>query len=393
MLYFNITTLFSGIGFAALVLLTPLFAADLNLSFTQTGIAIASFAFSMIVFSPLWGSLSDRLGKRKIFLIAGSLLFALSTFLLIYVHDFQTLILLRFLQGVGYAATPMLTALFSDHFGSQSARNFSFFSAASSLGWGVGSLLAGALGDLFSVRAVFAIIPVFTIISIFLIHFTLPDHPTSQSKSTKGEGIPNKLFYLFATIFTRQGMAMALWSVFPIYLQSFVNNSLFMVGLISGSNMLFQPAFMLLVGRFAEGREKLRLIFFGIIGTIITFVVYASATQVWHMILGQAMIAFFWSFIFIGINVYLIEEVPQKSRGKAFGYFQAALTAATAIGPLLGGTLSDAVGIHKMILIVSGLLVFSFPFLLRLQYLDRMTKRSAAPSGAGPVVVEQHLHP
>ncbi len=389
MFYFNLTALISGIGFAAFVLITPIFANELNLNFTETGLLMAAFSLSMIIFSPIWGSLSDRLHRRKIFIVAGSLLFAAASFLYVFVNDFQTLLLLRFLQGIGFAATPLLTALFSDHMGVQTARSFSIFSAATALGWGLGNLMAGLLGDEYGVRAVFEVVPLFTILSVLVIQFALPDHPGRQTQAKAQSRLPGKLFYLFASIFVRQSMAMSLWVIFPIYLKSFVNNSLTLVGLVSGVNALFQPLFMLLAGRISEERGQLQLVFIGILGTIAAFVVFAVANNIWLMILGQIMVAFFWALLFIGINVYIMEEVDAESRGKAFGFVQATFTSATAIGPFFGGVISDAVGIQQMIFIVSIFMILSFPFLFRLQYLDRRAKRRAAISSAEPVLTER----
>jgi MFS family permease len=146
--------------------------------------------------------------------------------------------------------------------------------------------------------------------------------------------------------------------------------------------MLVQPLFMLAIGRFGERWGKLKLVFWGILGSIATFLIYASAPNVWQILLGQLMIAASWSAIFIGLNLYIIEEVPQGSRGKAFGYLQSALTSAAAVGPLLGGALADALGIREMIVIASLLMISSLPFLLRLRALDR--RAQAEPLAGTP---------
>ncbi len=379
-LCFNLVTLLTGFSFFSFILLIPLFADELGMNLTEIGITLAVFSIAIILFSPLWGHLSDRYGHRRFFLIFGNLLFFVSSFLYMYVHTLEGLIVVRFLQGIGFATNPMLTALFSEHFGEQAARRFGAFSAANAVGWGLGSLLSGILADTIGIRWGFAIVSLLPLISAGFIYWGLPEKPSSIPVKRTHESIrvPGKLFYLYGMIFVRHSAAVALWSIFPLYLKTFVP-SLSLVGAVNGINMLLQPLFMLALGRNAERWDKLQMVLLGVGGSVLTFLVYALAPSIWQIIIGQVMIAASWSAMFIGINLYMIEEVPQGSRGKAFGYLQSAFTSAASVGPLLGGTLSDAFGIQGMILIASLLMLLSLPILLRLQTLER--RAHAKPSG------------
>jgi MFS family permease len=374
---FNLVTLLSGFTFFSFILLIPLFTQELELSLTATGIVLASSALAIILFSPLWGHLADRLGSKRTFLILGHIIFALSSLLHFFADSLTTLVLLRFLQGAAFATNPLLTALFAEHFGKEAARRFGSFSAANALGWGLGSILSGVFADLFGIRWAFVLVSLFPLISAGIIHWKIGEVSQLTETAPQQNRVPSKLFYLYATIFARHSAAIALWSVFPIYLRGFVG-SFSEVGAINGLNMLVQPLFMLAIGRFGERWGKLKLVLWGILGSIATFLVYASAESVWQVLLGQLMIAAAWSAIFIGLNLYIIEEVPQGSRGKAFGYLQSAMTSAAAVGPLLGGALADAFGIREMIVIVSLLMASSLPFLLRLQALDRSREQELA---------------
>ncbi len=377
-LCFHLVTLLLGFSFFSFILLIPLFAQELGMSLTETGLVLAIFSVAVIAFSPIWGHLSDRLGRRKPLLVIGSLLFFLSSFLHFLVNTWAELMALRFLQGMAFAVTPMLTVLFSDHFGAQAARRFGAFSAANAVGWGLGSVLSGILAELLGIRWVFILVSFLSLAGAGFIQWGLPEKATSVHAPSVPSRVPSKLFYLYGMIFARHSAAIALWSVFPLYLKGFVQ-SLSWVGIVNGINMLVQPLFMLAIGKYAERWDKLQIILIGIGGSIATFLVYASAASVWQIVVGQVMIAASWSAMFIGMNLYLIEEVPQRSRGQAFGYFQSAITSAAAVGPLLGGSLSDAYGIHGMIFIASVLMALSIPFLLRLQMIDRRSQ--AEPFG------------
>jgi len=377
---FNLVTLLSGFSFFAFILLIPLFANELGLSLTQIGITLAAFSIAVILFSPLWGHLCDRFGHRKQLLTLGNLLYFASSLLYVYVNTLEWLIALRFLQGIGFATNAMLTALFSDHFGGEASRRFGAFSAANAVGAGLGSLLAGILADAIGIRSVFAVVSFLCLISVGLIYWGLPEKaaPAPVEGSPQSSPLPAKLFYLYGMVFVRHSAAVALWSIFPVYLNSLVR-SLSLVGAIQGVNMLLQPLFMLALGKYGERWDKLQMVLGGVGGSVLTFLVYAIAVDISLIVVGQVMIAVSWSMMFIGMNLYMIEEVPEGSRGKAFGYLASAFTSAASVGPLLGGTLSDAYGIHGMIFLVSALMALSIPFLLKLQWLDK--RAQAKPYG------------
>jgi MFS family permease len=139
--------------------------------------------------------------------------------------------------------------------------------------------------------------------------------------------------------------------------------------------MYVQPLFMVLMGRWGQRYEKLGLVRWGIIGSVITFGVYASAPNIWQIVLAQVMIAIAWSAIFIGLNLYLIERTSENARGRAFGLLQASLTTAAAAGPFVGGPLSDYWGMQSMIWVVAAMMALSLPFLWRLRVLDRARAR------------------
>lgn len=387
-LAFNLTNGLTGFYFFCFILLIPIFATkELQLSLTETGIALTAFAVAVIIASPIWGTISDRIGRRKIFLVGGTLLFAVASFFHFYVETYEQLLILRAFQGIGFAVNPMLTALFSERFGSSTGRRFGSFSAANALGWGLGGVFAGFLADLTDVRTVFVSAALFAVLNASLMHFLLPGRKRSPCEEQIESRVPGRLFILYGTLFIRQGAAISLWAIFPIYLASFVE-SLTAIGLVSSANMLVQPFFMLLVGKFADRFDKLNLVLIGIIASVITFVVYAVAPVLEYVVLGQFMIAASWSIMFIGINLYIIETTSSRNRGKAFGFLQASFTTAAAIGPLLGGALSDLTSIRDMIFIVSGMMLFSLPFLFMLKGIDRRYRTQQPATQVEPIASE-----
>ena len=77
-----------------------------GISFTLTeelliGIVLSLFGFLNSLGQPLTGRLSDRTGKRKVYLLFGLALVALGSLGFLFLADYVSVLVLRTLQGVG----------------------------------------------------------------------------------------------------------------------------------------------------------------------------------------------------------------------------------------------------------------------------------------------------
>src|SRR3974390_914754 len=80
-----LTVFIDLIGFGIVVPLVPLYSRHFGAHGVLIGVIIASFSAMQFVFSPIWGRLSDRYGRRPILLLstagaaASYVLFALAS--------------------------------------------------------------------------------------------------------------------------------------------------------------------------------------------------------------------------------------------------------------------------------------------------------------------------
>lgn len=114
-LFFIYLTIFVNlIGFGMVFPLIPYYGREFNASALMIGIIMSSFAVGQFVFSPFWGRLSDRYGRKPIIAIA---LIGLSISFLGFAiaKDLPWLFISRFLQGVfSAAALPVAQAYVAD---------------------------------------------------------------------------------------------------------------------------------------------------------------------------------------------------------------------------------------------------------------------------------------
>jgi MFS family permease len=100
--------LISRTAAAAISPVFPIYMRSLGFAIADLGIVSMSLGVALIVFEPLWGSLINRLGAKKIFLLS-TLLMALVLFSYALVSDLTGFLLVRFLTGVVGSANAVST--------------------------------------------------------------------------------------------------------------------------------------------------------------------------------------------------------------------------------------------------------------------------------------------
>ncbi|MCP5500986.1 MAG: MFS transporter [Leptospiraceae bacterium] len=142
-------TLIAVMGVASLTPAFPKIAESLQLNKVQVGWLISAFTFPGIFLSPVVGVIADRWG-RKMVLVPSLFLFAGAGFTIFFVHHFQTMILLRILQGMGAASLGSLnTTLIGDFFkGEQRPEAMGFNASVLSLSTAFYPLIGGALAGM-----------------------------------------------------------------------------------------------------------------------------------------------------------------------------------------------------------------------------------------------------
>ena len=61
-----ITVLIDLIGFGIVIPVLPLYSQNFGASETVTGLLLAIYSLMNFIFSPIWGRLSDRIGRRPV---------------------------------------------------------------------------------------------------------------------------------------------------------------------------------------------------------------------------------------------------------------------------------------------------------------------------------------
>ena len=153
-----------ALGNSFLIIVLPLYIASGEISiagivgsevlgFTITeelliGIVLSLFGFLNSFNQPITGRLSDRLGRRKPFILGGLVVFGIASATYPFVSSYWSILVVRALQGLGAALTvPATIALVNDYATGDDERggNFGVFNPFRLIGFGFGPIVAGTV--------------------------------------------------------------------------------------------------------------------------------------------------------------------------------------------------------------------------------------------------------
>lgn len=180
-----------GVSLTALFLIPFTFSAtsvaltriteDLHTTFAATQWVVNGYSATLAGFMLVTGSLSDRYGRRKLFL-AGVALFSVCTLVSAVAPDIVVLDLARVVTGIGAAATVTgASAVLGEAFtGAERTKIFGLFGATLGLGLAFGLTLSGLLIESFGWRSAFWLPGVIGLITLAFFRFI----PESRKAAT-----------------------------------------------------------------------------------------------------------------------------------------------------------------------------------------------------------------
>ncbi len=146
-----------AVGNSFLIVVLPLLIASGTLSGSAfglseaflTGLILSLYGFLNSVGQPFTGRLSDRTGKRKLYVLVGLAILTVANLAYALVGDYVSLLAVRALQGVGVAFTIPSTIALVNEFSTDDSRagNMGLFNTFRLLGVGLGPIAAGLIVD------------------------------------------------------------------------------------------------------------------------------------------------------------------------------------------------------------------------------------------------------
>ncbi len=183
-----VTLLIDVTGFGVIIPVIPKLLQDLiggdasvSLAATYGGWLVAAYAIMQFFCAPIMGGLSDRFGRRPV-LLASLFGFGIDYFIVAWAPTVSWLFLGRIIAGVMGASFTTAGAYIADISTNENrAQNFGIIGAAFGLGFIIGPVIGGLLGD-FGPRVPFIVAGCLTLLNWLYGFFILPESLKEENR-------------------------------------------------------------------------------------------------------------------------------------------------------------------------------------------------------------------
>ena len=341
----------------------PYYAISLGAEMWFIGSFIAAFLVTSAFLSSPFGSLSDRIGRKKL-IQAGLLADVFLGTLTGLIQNWHSLLIVRALNGVATAAVrPAAEASLIDQVPrSRRGEALGFFLTATMVGWFLGPIFGGTIQFLSETSLGFALedsyrIPYFvdsglSVIAMGLVAWKVREtrerssikktRETAKEDDAKLVGwILRSVRVLYVTTFTNGFAVGFIAPVSVLFLGAMFGAIPFQIGVIISVSGFVGILFNFFAGKIADTWGRKPVIAIGSLSSRLASLVLPFTSDLWQ---ATGVMAF----RSLGINVAMpagralrADLVPAKIRGKLFGRFTASFYAGMVAGALLGPWLFD----------------------------------------------------
>ncbi len=176
------------LGFSILLPILPYFVKSFGASDIVVGLLFSTFAACQFIAGPIWGNVSDRIGRKQV-LIVSQIGATIGWFMLAFAHTIGMVFIARIVEGVSGGNISVTQAYVADLVEPrQRGRAFSYVGAAFSAGIVFGPLLGGVLFDRFGFSAPFLAAATLQLVTLVVTIVMLPEsrNPEGTQVATFG---------------------------------------------------------------------------------------------------------------------------------------------------------------------------------------------------------------
>ena len=350
----------------------PLYAVSVGASLFQASLIAGVFFGVNAVTVVIMGSLSDIIGRRKPFIIF-SLFGSAAIFILIsFVALPVTLILLMGLFGfIAAGFSPCVMGMVSEYSKPrEKGKNLGYLNSGTSLGWAVGSFSSGTITELFSFATTFyfgcMLAVIAAVITLIFLRETKKDVTTDRNlkkiiialrnrfipKSGESAYLKEKgLSWFYLSLFFRYSAYWGSFALLSIFFATIVSTT--WVGILIAINLGISAFIMTPVGKLSDMKGRKLIIMFGLVGTSLVLILYATSYDLILLIVAQVLNAFVFASIYTGGSAFVSDVAPHTAHSEAMGYLNSAITFGAVTGTLIAGIMAEIFGLRTMFLVLA----------------------------------------
>lgn len=353
------------IGFGIVIPLLPLYAETMHPTPAQFALLMATFSLMQLIFSPVLGRVSDRVGRRPVLLI--SLAGAVMGYLLFAVADtFALLVASRVVAGIAGAHIATAQAVIADVTPpEQRARGMGLIGAAFGLGFIAGPALAGLLVRLSPAAPGFAA-AVFSACAMILTALLLPESLPPARRGGREGWRPLVPAFLQAwrdpTVAPLLAVSLTVITGLSAFEMTFAQlvyrrfgltpgNIAFLFAYVGGLAVLMQ---VFLVGRLARRLGEQRLLLVGLTSSAGGLFLLAVQPTFPAFLAVLPVHAFGQAMVLPALSALISRSRTNAEQGETLGAYQGAASLARVLGPIAGQLALGHLGLTAPALLAGG---------------------------------------
>lgn len=341
------------VGFGIVIPLLTFYAEEFHATPLDVGLLVSSYSLMQFIFSPIWGNLSDRFGRKPILFITilgssiGYLILGLAGSLFMIYFG-------RILAGITGGNLAAAQAYIADVTTRENrARGMGLFGMAFGLGFILGPALAGVLSK-FGMHVPFLFAAGLSFINTFLLLFILPESLKPGSRQAKTDrGRLSLLFasfkdrrfatitidyFLIVTAFSMMTTAFAYFTLVKFgYDAAQTGYLLGFVGLVAA--VVQGGVFGVLTKHFGEARLVVAGCVILVLSLFAVPFVSAASGGLMLLLIGVGSFAVGNSIASPALTSLASKITSEAKQGQALGILQSSASLARVIGPILCGVL------------------------------------------------------
>ncbi len=337
-------TLMAVLGVASITPAFPRMVEELNISATDVGMLIVAFTVPGVVLTPFIGILADRVGRKRI-LVPALFLFGLAGGACALVTEFDILIALRVLQGIGATAlaTLNLTILGDLFHGERRAAAIGLNATVLNVGVSAYPLIGGALAAFawsYPFLLPFIAIPIGLIVLFWL------NNPEPRSSESLRQYLGSAWSYLknikVASAFTAGVIYFvilygAYLTYFSLYLGAFFQANPFIIGVLLASASLTSAVVSSQLGRIVKLISLTNLVRLGFAIQSVSLALLPFLPGLWLTLITSLIFGIASGVILPSLQTYIAGVAPLEYRAAVMSINSTMLRLGQTLGPLIFG--------------------------------------------------------
>ncbi len=359
-----IAQLFTAVGFSSIFPFLPLYVKALGATSGLSiellaGLVFSAQAFTMMLASPIWGALADRLGRK---LMVERAMFGGAVILLMmaFVRSAEELVFLRAVQGLITGTVAAANALAAS---TVPRRHVGYAMGLLQVGLGsgvaLGPLIGGFVADLYGYAAAFYITAAMLFLSGVLVWWGVEETldpkevRTRASLSFLGEWgkvltTPGVVSTYFMRFFSQLGR-MTIVPIVPLFVETLVRDTTHLntlTGLVVGCSSAATTVSSVFLGRLGDRIGHRRILAASALIAACLYMLQSHVNAAWQLLVLQSMVGVTMGGIIPSISALLANYTPVGEAGAVYGLDNSIDAGGRTLAPLLGSVVAYSLSLR-----------------------------------------------